>query len=174
MIVTKSEVAGLVAIAIAAFPQYQERDMKLTVQAWQNLLADIPFEVAKAALIKIIAQNKFFPTVAEIREVAFRGCDTLPSPEEAWEEVRLKLTGDTLIGWKYRNEKPTFSCAEIERAVNQIGLDALLHSENISYDRSQFLRFYEAVRGRAMQDKQDQRLAALTEQGTLPMLPGAK
>lgn len=170
MIVTKSEVAGLVAIAIAAFPQYQERDMKLTVQAWHQLLADIPFEAAKAALIKLLTTIKYFPTIAELREAALRCTTSLPTPEEAWEEVRGKLSGDTYIKLKYKNEKPQFSCPEIEQAVNQLGLEDLLMSENISYDRTQFLRFYETIRNRAIADKQEQHLAELTKAQKL--LPG--
>ena len=167
---TKSEAAGLVAIAIAAFPQYQERDMKLTVQAWHQLLADIPFEVAKGALIKLLTVNKFFPTVAELREAALKCTTSLPTPEEAWEEVRKTLTGDTYIKLKYKHEKPTFSRPEIEQAVNQLGLEDLLMSENISYDRTQFLRFYETVRNRAIADKQDRHLAELT--GAQKLLTG--
>ena len=170
MTVTKNEVAGLVAIAIAAFPQYQERDMKLTVQAWHQLLADIPFEVAKGALIKLLTINKFFPTVAELRETALRCTTSLPTPEEAWEEVRKTLTGDTYIKLKYKHEKPTFSRPEIEQAVNQLGLEDLLNSENLSYDRTQFLRFYETIRNRAIADKQDQHLAELT--GAQKLLTG--
>ena len=170
MIVTKSEVAGLVAIAIAAFPQYKERDMKLTVQAWHQLLADIPFEAAKAALIKLLTTIKYFPTIAELREAALRCTTSLPTPEEAWEEVRGKLSGDTYIKLKYKNEKPQFSCPEIEQAVNQLGLEDLLMSENISYDRTQFLRFYETIRNRAIADKQEQHLAELTKAQKL--LPG--
>lgn len=170
MSVTKSEVAGLLAIAIAAFPQYQERDMKMTVQAWHQLLADIPFEVAKAALIKLLTTIKYFPTIAELREAALRCTTSLPTPEEAWEEVRGKLSGDTYIKLKYKNEKPQFSCPEIEQAVNQLGLEDLLMSENISYDRTQFLRFYETIRNRAIADKQEQHLAELTKAQKL--LPG--
>ena len=144
--------------------------MKMTVQAWHQLLADIPFEAAKAALIKLLTTIKYFPTIAELREAALRCTTSLPTPEEAWEEVRSKLSGDTYIKLKYKNEKPQFSCPEIEQAVNQLGLEDLLMSENISYDRTQFLRFYETIRNRAIADKQEQHLAELTKAQKL--LPG--
>lgn len=144
--------------------------MKMTVQAWHQLLADIPFEAAKAALIKLLTTIKYFPTIAELREAALRCTTSLPTPEEAWEEVRGKLSGDTYIKLKYKNEKPQFSCPEIEQAVNQLGLEDLLMSENISYDRTQFLRFYETIRNRAIADKQEQHLAELTKAQKL--LPG--
>jgi hypothetical protein len=37
----------------------------------------------------------------------------------------------------------------------------LINSENISYDRAQFIKFYEAFRKRANEDRQDKCLLAL-------------
>lgn len=66
----RQEVSRLVSIALANFPNMQERDMGPTVFLWEKSLADMPYHVAEKALIKVLSTSKFFPTVAEIREAA--------------------------------------------------------------------------------------------------------
>ena len=78
----------LVAAAVAAFPSYHDRDMVPTADLWLELLGHLPFEVAKAAMIKVLTTAKYFPTPAQILAAAATiQPQELPDPEMAWQEV---------------------------------------------------------------------------------------
>lgn len=64
----RKEIINLLALATANFPSYQERDMQPTAVLWEKALADIPYQVAEQALLKVLATSKFFPTIADIRD----------------------------------------------------------------------------------------------------------
>lgn len=95
----KSEVIELVTAAIACFPMMQtkDRDVNAINAGWFDMLGDLPFDLATAALKKVLSTAKFFPTVAEIREAAasLKPQDT-PDAELAWAEVWKAITSH---GW---------------------------------------------------------------------------
>ena len=85
---TKQEIGALLALATANFPSMQEKDMRPTANLWSEMLSDIPFDIAKAALIKVLATARFWPTVAEIREAAASIVNPgILTPAEAWGRV---------------------------------------------------------------------------------------
>jgi len=62
--------------------------MRPTANLWSEMLSDIPFDIAKAALIKVLATARFWPTVAEIREAAASIANPgILTPAEAWGQV---------------------------------------------------------------------------------------
>ena len=67
---TRGEIVALVTLATAAYPSAQSKDPEPVVTAWGLMLPDIPFSVARAALIKVCRSSKFFPSIAEIVEAA--------------------------------------------------------------------------------------------------------
>ena len=84
---TKKEIVALFGLIAALYP----RDEKFTHpdatmrDAWAEMLADIPFDAAKAAIKAAVSTSPFPPSIAEIRDYATR----LNSPrrmtaEEAW------------------------------------------------------------------------------------------
>lgn len=84
---TKKETVALFGLIAALFP----RDEKFTHpdatmrDAWAEMLADIPFDHAKAAIKASVATSPFPPSIAEIRDYATRlnGPRRLTA-EEAW------------------------------------------------------------------------------------------
>ena len=52
---TNKEIVSLLAMATANFPSYQERDLKPTMLLWRETLSDMPFDIAKASLIKVLS-----------------------------------------------------------------------------------------------------------------------
>ena len=91
------------------------------------MLPDIPFAVARAAVIKVCRSSPFFSSVAEVVEAA-RELDPcqehLPTAAEAWEEVS-RLIQD--VG-PYR--APQYSCDTVKRAARSIGWRINLKTQN--------------------------------------------
>ena len=138
---TKQEIGALLALATANFPSMQEKDMRPTANLWSEMLSDIPFDIAKAALIKVLATARFWPTVAEIREAAAEIINPqLPSPIEAWGEVvqAIKIYG------LYRQEEGLNSLSPItKRVVQNIGWREICLCEQPDIIRGQFRMAYE-------------------------------
>ncbi len=114
---------------------------------YAQFLADIPADTLDRIVCEHIATSRFFPSVAEIRE-RWAECVTgnLPSPEEAWAQVRdcIRRVGHYGI--------PQFSHPEVSAAVAAIGwetLCAMQIGESGVY-HAQFLKAYASQRGRAI------------------------
>ena len=148
---TVSMVMGVMA---HAYPRYElSAD---SVKLYAKLLADIPGEILEAAAHQIMAESKFFPSVAEWREMAHKlmtGAHNIPTAYEAWENVMGQVG---LCGEYYRYQVnaryPEYAHPLIEKAVKIIGYQHLLMSENIAIDRAHFFKIYESLVNRAEED----------------------
>lgn len=84
---TKKEVVALFGLIAALFPKdtaFVKADATMR-DAWAEMLEDIPFDHAKAAVKAAVATSPFPPSIAEIRDYATRL--TTPkrlSADEAW------------------------------------------------------------------------------------------
>lgn len=141
----RSECIALVTLATASCLSAQDKDPEPIVNAWELMLQDIPFPIAKAALLKVCRSSRFFPTVADIvaaaREINPQ-VEQLPTAEEAWAEVQKEIL-------RAGHNLPTrFSTPTIRHAVEAIGWMNILLSENAMADRAHFLRIYDAMRTR--------------------------
>lgn len=133
---TINEARRLVAVALAAYPSMQEKDLSLTAAVWQKALGDLPLDNLEKAIIKIIVSKKFFPSISEIRSEAVSfAAPAHPQPEEAWAEVMAQLD-------PYRT--PHYSDSLIHRAVKAVGYLNLCMSERIGVERAHFLQIYGA------------------------------
>jgi hypothetical protein len=87
----KQETSRLVALAIANWPNMQDKNIKIeiTVALWHKMLGHLPFALVEAGLAKVLLSARFFPTVAELVEVVDSlriKSAGLPPPDEAWNE----------------------------------------------------------------------------------------
>lgn len=84
---TKTETAALFALISTLFPREDafRNARKETVTAWAEMLQDIPFDHAKAAVKAAVATSPFPPSIAEIRDYATRlNGPRRMTAEEAW------------------------------------------------------------------------------------------
>lgn len=140
---TRSEIKNLLGWAIANFPHMQgkEIDMRPTAALWEKMLSDMPYELAEAALVKVLATAKYFPTVAEIREAAAQiAGPAVPSAAEAWGEVMTALRRYGLYQW---DEAAKFFTPAVRKMVERFGWWELCHAENIDVLRGQFMKAWE-------------------------------
>lgn len=138
----KQEIIRLLSIATANFPAMQEKDMRPTAVLWEKALADIPYDVAEKALLKVLSTSKFFPTVAEIREAAAE----LTQPRvldamEAWE-----LIVQAIRKYGYYDEAGAMASlpADVRAMAKRFGWRELCLNENPDTLRAQFRMAWEA------------------------------
>ena len=149
---TKSEVAKLVAVMLAAYPNTKTLPDKPsadgqpatfgTSAAYERMLADLEYPVANAAVEQLIATSpRFMPTIAEIRE----RCLALARGEvraggEAWGSVHKAIRG----AGRYRTPGVDFVFADpvASEAVAALNWVELCDSENPVADRARFIALY--------------------------------
>ena len=153
---------ALVVLASSSYPSIQGKDPRPIVEAWAMMLADLDAVVAKAAIIKVCRESQFFPSVAQIvaaAEALDPRTEKLPTAAEAWEEVVQLIRN---FG-PYR--APLYSCDTLKRAVRAIGWQQLCMGENPEADRAHFLRLYESMRSRYREDRENEKVLALSGMG---------
>jgi hypothetical protein len=91
-ILTTRETSVLLGILRVTYPRFyadiSPDEVKIIVETWTFMLSDTTLDVAKIALQRLIAMNKFPPSIAEMREsiVAVK-YSLLPDAGDAWGEV---------------------------------------------------------------------------------------
>ena len=122
-----------------------------SVKIWYQLLQDLEYQKASAAIQKYILTNKFPPTVADIREMALSvSIGDKPLWSDGWEEV---LTAMRRFG-SYREKEAMESLTDITRkTVDRLGFRNLCMSENVMADRANFRMMFEQIADREHQNK---------------------
>lgn len=130
------EVASIVAVIAAAFPQWPAT--KETVAIYADALSDVDYNEARKAIREIILTEDRWPTVARIRrQVAHRLGLLAPSSAEAWSEV------NSACATSGANVRQTWSHPVLAETVNALGWYNICASTNRETLRAQFTRSYE-------------------------------
>lgn len=138
----KDEFATWAMLLKGFYPKENILPNKVAMDQWYSLLQDIPFEVAKASLDKWAANNKWSPSIAEIRGLA-KETDVIGVPEwgDAWREA---LKAVSKYG-SYQIQDGLNSLSPLtRRVVEQLGFKELCFAdeENINYYRANFRDIY--------------------------------
>ncbi len=108
-----------------------------SVEAYAEMLRDLPFEsLLRAAQIHVYT-SPYFPTIAELRRLATNS--NLPSAAEAWGEVLRAVREVGSYG------TPSFSHPLISAAVHCLGWVEICRSENPEAVRAHFFQIYEQL-----------------------------
>ena len=124
----------------SAYPHVEIADG--TVAMYLRLLADIPTEDLQTVIDQCIAELKFLPTIAEIRDRHRSLTRTLAAPTwtEAWELLQRAIRECGAAN------RPTFSSnAVLERTVGIMGGKDLCYSDNMPVIRAQFREVYNGL-----------------------------
>ncbi len=135
----KHEASQVVALLVASFPDQKWSDD--TLEAYELALSPQPFDVAKAALTRIVAAAKFRPSIAEFLAMCVDvQLGTRKTGIEAWEEVckAIRLVGQYRV--------PKFGDPLVQRAMEMIGgWRYVCLSENEASDRARFAEAYDTL-----------------------------
>lgn len=151
----KAETAFLLQKLIAIFPGAKMTADELTISAWQELLADLPRDLALCAVQKIGLTKAFPPSPSEIRSAAqeiVSAAEDRDTAGEAWAKVRRAIRE---YGF-YRPEKAREALGdEIWDTVGMIGgwSEICISDAGSAVLSAQFARRYEEAR-----KKKDERL----------------
>ena len=139
------EVGRLVSLLADAYPHVAVR--KGTVEAYSLALIDLPWDEARAAVIEHLGTSRFWPSIAEIRELVARRRTGLPDAETAWAiVVRAAEAASREIAERGSYRRVPFACDLIERAVGVIGWERIRAGEDRSILSAQFRKLYESWR----------------------------
>lgn len=141
---TKSEVAKLVAVLMAAYPNSLSNQQ--TSAAYERMLVDLDYALTNAALERLIATSRYLPSIAEIRETAHAIVVGERRPGgDAW-----GLVLSTVHRWGfYRSTEAKAALLEADpvaaRCVAALGWEELCNSENQQADRARFIELYDKL-----------------------------
>ena len=143
------------------------------LRLYVEMLSDIPPSILEASVKKLIMTNKFLPSIAEIREVAYgiKGIisgTAAPDESEAWGEVIKAIQSVGYYG------KPKFSHEAITTAVNNIGWQDICMTTNDGMNtlRSQFRRAYQLAAQRQKDNRDNAVLGISPNNEKLKQLTG--
>ena len=114
-----------------------------SIQLWYSMLSDIPAAVLTAALRLWVENNRWPPTIADLREYSLKVTGrTEKTWDEGWKEVC------TAIGrYGYGRAEAAFKSMSpvTAKAVESLGWMNLCCSEDAISDRANFRRIYEII-----------------------------
>jgi hypothetical protein len=153
-----------------AFKGALEKDR---LQFYVMMLSDIPPQILKVAVKKLIMTNRFLPSIAEIRETAYGIKGTIsgnaaPDESEAWGEVVKAIQS---VGYY---KKPKFSHEAITVAVKNIGWQDICMTtiEGMNTLRAQFRRAYQLAAQRQKDNRDNAVLGISPNNEKLKQLTG--
>ena len=149
---TKQEFATLAAAIRTYYPKENILPNQQAMELWFRELQDIPYQVAEAGLRQWVSQNKWSPSIAEIREMASTVQNgSIPDWGEGWEQVLMAIRkfGTYRIPEAMESFDPL-----TRRCVERLGFRNICMSENINHDRANFRMIYEQLADRQKKESQ--------------------
>ena len=149
---TKKEFALLAAALKTYYPREALLPNDQAMELWFRQLADIPYQVAEAALNKWVATNKWSPSIADLREMS-SGIQygEMPDWGEGWKQLQRAIS-------KYGSYRPKEAMAMLDdvtrQTVERLGFQNLCLSENQETDRANFRMIFEQLATRKKQESQ--------------------
>lgn len=133
--------AGVMAQLFSCYPNTQITTE--TTSMYDRLLADIPTDELQTVVDQAIAESKFLPTIAELREI-HRKLDNVGrlTWADAWEQVQVLVRKHGVY------KAPQFGDPITSRVVAMMGWRNICTSEQPDTVRAQFRQMYEALANR--------------------------
>lgn len=145
MDLTMTENTELIGIMSGMFAAYGKSGDAARIAVYCKVFEDADVRLLKKTVLKILAENKFVPTIADIMDAMKSLEGTMVESrrvktwEEAWREINAKMYSTP---W---GRTPDWSTPEIAAAVDAYGWHNLHTSQesDMSAIRAQIRRFYE-------------------------------
>lgn len=139
---TYEQVLKLTTVIAAGYPTFQMRPE--TVDVYAELLADLDADLLAAAARQAMAESRFFPTIAELRErvMAMRKqASGIPDAYSAWDEVLGEVRRVGYESWP----DARWSCELVRQIARRYWRDVCLGNiDDLPTIRAQFRDAYNA------------------------------
>ena len=137
-----TETAKLLVLISASYPNFEVNETK--VKIWHDLLHDADYRTLQVVVKKIVLENTFPPSIAEVRKAYTETVSPVPMESgKAWLDVK-KCIGR--YGY-HREDEALDSMNDILRECVEVfgWKDLCLSEEPESVLRGQFFRVYEQI-----------------------------
>jgi hypothetical protein len=141
---TRTEALQLITLLQMAYPRQDLGDK--TVEVYAGFIQDLDYNVAERAIKNHIRGEKWFPSIAEIREACVELVHDLPSTEEAMEIIRSAVQN-----YNYQAIKNNDL---LRQAVATVGFEKIGYSEYPEPLYRQVKEAYENLRKREIKNLQ--------------------
>ncbi len=152
---TETQALVLVNAIEAAYPRQSLKEG--TVKVYVECLKDLDYEVASRVVYSHIRSERWFPTVAEIREACVEMVHVIPTTESAMEIIRTSVQNHNYQAIK---ENHLF-----RQAVATVGFDKIGYSEYPEPLYRQVKEAYENIRKREIRNLQNTPAVGMLGQG---------
>lgn len=140
-----AESAQIIALIIGAWPRAQFT--RSNAEAYELMLADLEYEAARLAIVRLAATSTWVPSIAEIRAAAAElAYGATKSGGEAW----VELMGAVRRVGRY-GHAPRFDDAVLADIVRRLGWEEVC-SMGTDADRARFIELYDTHARRARAD----------------------
>ena len=147
---TRAETAKILAVLAASYPKFEVDDLK--VQVWHEMLGDLDYATANMAVKKLILENTFPPSIAEVRKAAMEILNPdVMTAAEAWGEVERAVR---TYGYYQETKAMASLSPRTAKVVRQIGWREICLNEEAGVVRGQFLKMYQQVQERDRREMQ--------------------
>lgn len=146
----KAEFAVFASGLRTYYPRYNMLPNAEAAELWYQELKDIPYNIAVSALRKWVNQEKWPPSIAEIRAYAGEMVNG-PAPDwgEGWQEVQRAIRR---FGWCREKEAMDSLSPSARTAAERIGWRSICESENVETLRAQFRQVFQVAVEREQRD----------------------
>lgn len=138
----RKEVIKLIRVLSANYRGWPEEGKEAdTVQLWESMLADMPYEIGKAAVKTHISRSVYPPTIADIREAAMNLTTTHMSAIESW-----SLVTNAIKKYGFYNEQKAMESLpeDVAEMAKRFSWRELCLSEQPDVLRAQWRKAWEA------------------------------
>lgn len=153
---TPQETKKLFMILMVSYPKFypaeEKEKLRLTIELWTEMLADVPFEVAQIATKKLILESAFPPTISDVRKQI---ADITADPNDkidsstAWGEVMKAIR---IYGYPRPKEALESMSPRTRKTVESMGWQEICQADKAGVVRGQFLKMYDTYTQREKQD----------------------
>ena len=146
---TRNEFKIIIAILSSNYSRFG-LETKEQFDFWFSMFADTEYGTMQIAIRKLLFENKFAPTIAEIRQALVDvTVHKSINNADAWEEVQRAIKK---FGSYREKEALTSLSATTKRVVKAMGFKTLCLSEDQMADRAHFLKMHSQVSEREQKD----------------------
>lgn len=153
---TRANISKLLSLLATAYPNTRIDASQMTINLWQEMLADMPDALVVAATKRLIAVSPYPPAISDIRKQAVEAmaaANGVMDGQSAW-GVAIKAIHQ--YGYYNESEALASMSPEVRRVVERFGWRELCTSDvgQASIIRAQFIKAYDAIINRRKEDAQ--------------------
>ncbi|MCK8817172.1 replicative helicase loader/inhibitor [Natroniella sulfidigena] len=147
---TKTETAKILSILSLAYQKFEVDRKGVKLNFWYQMLKDFDYQEVQVAVQKLVAEQPFIPTIADIRKAVLEvTTEDRLTPAGAWGEVIKAIEH-----YGYWNKKEALKSLDplVAKTVDYMGWREICTETNTGVIRGQFIKMYKQLKKREKKD----------------------